>query len=160
MTICIAAAIEPTNALITISDKQIGLGDFAADLVAQKEDFIHRHWTAMVSAEDISLASPFWDRARRKLGYIDGQTVQVGEKTAAEVKEACALAYKEYRSELVAAKYYAPHGLTEERFVSEGKKLLGLSLFTEVWNLVDRFTTDFSFLVSGFDIDGQPAVFE
>jgi hypothetical protein len=104
MTICIAAAIEPTNAIVTISDKQIGLGDFASDRVAQKEDFIHRHWTAMLSADDFSLASPYWERVRQRLGYIGGKKDQVPEKSLEDVKAACQSAYTEYRSELIASR--------------------------------------------------------
>jgi hypothetical protein len=158
MTICIAAAILHRT-IVTISDRKISLGDFASDEVAEKIDFIHRHWAAMVSADDISLASPVWKRMRENLGYTDSRTEQVGEKTLSDVVDACVSAYGDYRKELVTAQFYKSHGLTEERFISEGRKLLGLSLFTETWNKVEQFKTGFSFLVSGFDREGQAHLF-
>jgi len=94
MTICIGAAILE-NTVVTISDRQASLGDFASDEVMEKVDFIHRHWTAMVSGDDISLASPIWRRMRTHLGYIENRNEQVGEKTLDEVVNACLSAYAE-----------------------------------------------------------------
>jgi len=53
----------------------------------------------------------------------------------------------------VKAEFYAPPGLTEDRFVSDGRKLLRLSLFSETWHKVEQFQMGLSFLVSGFDKD-------
>jgi hypothetical protein len=159
VTICIAGSIE-RKTIITVSDLKISLGDFASDLAAEKMDFIHPHWTAMVSGDDITIAVPMWRRMREKLGYIEGQKTEVGEKNVSEVVGACVSAYREHRREIISAMFYAPHGLSEGQFLSEGKKLLGLSLFTEVWNKVDQFKLGCSFLVSGFDKDKQAHIFE
>lgn len=158
MTICIGAAILE-NTVVTISDRQVGLGDFASDEVMEKVDFVHRHWTAMVSGDDVSLAGPIWRRMRTHLGYFENRAEQVGEKTLDEVVTACLSAYADYRKEMITAQFYTPHGLTEERFVSHGKKLLGSSLFSETWQKVDQFEMGLSFLVSGFDKDRRAHIF-
>lgn len=158
MTICIAAAIHHDN-IVTISDRKISVGDFASDEAAEKMDFIHRHWTAMISADDVTLATPVWKRMRENLGYTDNHTEEVPEKTLTEVVGACESAYREHRKGMIHAEFYAPHGFTEERFLSEGRRLLGTSLFTETWNKVDQFKLECSFLVSGFDRDKQAHIF-
>jgi hypothetical protein len=158
VTICIAGAVLD-KFIVNISDRKIGLGDFASDQAAEKMDFIHRHWTAMIAGDDITSAVPIWRRMREKLGYVDGHVEAPSEKTAPEMINACVAAYREQRKEEIAAQFYLPHGLTEERFLSDGKRLLGLSLFTDLWNNIHQFKLQCTFLISGFDKDKQAHVF-
>jgi len=159
MTVCIAATALGEY-VVTISDRKIGLGVFSADCVADKIDQIHPNWTAMVSAGDITDAIPIWDKVKERLDYSQWtKTVKPSNKTLKEVVQVFVGAFQEYRKEQITSHILADYGLTPERLLTEGKRLLGLSLFTDLWNQIAQFKIDCQFLVAGFDLEKQTHIF-
>lgn len=152
MTVCIAATVL-RKWIVTISDRKVSVpGFFTADPAMEKIDPVHPSWTAMVSAEDITDAMPIWDRVRKKLGLEGGKpNPPPPEKTLAEVETAFIQAFQEERKLRITNQFFATYELTPERFLSDGKRLLGLSLFTDLWNQIAQFRIGCDFLVAGFD---------
>jgi hypothetical protein len=158
VTVCIAATVLGET-IVAISDRRIGLAGFSADHVMDKIDQIHPNWSAMVSAFDVTLAMPIWSRVRSKLGFQNPTVHRPPEKTLAEVAEAFIASFQEERKEQINNTLLVTHGLTVESFLKDGKRRLGLSLFTDLWNKVSDFHLDCEFLVSGFSANGEAHVF-
>ena len=106
----------------------------------------------MVSAEDITDAVPIWDRVRKKLAFENGMKgPRPPEKTLTELVSSFVGAFQEERKERITNQILSAHALTPEKLLNEGKKLLGLSLFTELFHRVSQFRIGCEFLVAGFD---------
>lgn len=159
MTICIAATIR-NKWIVTASDQKVSmLGMVSGDALMDKIDPIHKSWCAMVSGDDITLASPIWDRARKKLGFETGHKTDPPEKTLEEIREAMICAYQEERESQVADRFLKPHNLSHADFL-KGRKLLGDYVFSDIWNKIDHFDMDrLTFLVAGFDQFKQAHIF-
>jgi hypothetical protein len=134
---------------------------FSADYLMEKSDPVHPEWFAMISGEDITPAVPIWTKVREKLGFEIEQSrgKKIENKTLHEVSRAFVAAFQEYRKEEITDRYLMPHELTPQRFLDEGRRLLGLSLFTDVWNQTTNHEVKCSFLVAGFDRSGDGHIF-
>jgi 20S proteasome alpha/beta subunit len=150
MTVCIAGLFS--KHIVTIYDSKISLPNFSGDYLMQKADPIHPNWVAMVAGEDITAAVPIWNRVRKKLGFeVSTGAPKPEEKSLEEVVRAFIASFQEYRKQEIEDRFLTQHNLTVERFTNEGKKLLGISLFTNVWNQTTSFEVKCNFLVAGFD---------
>lgn len=151
VTVCIGATFLD-KWLVTASDQKLSMpGMFSGDLLMAKIDPIHPNWCAMVSGDDITLAIPIWDRARKKLGFETGRETEPPGKTLEELRDAVTAAYQEERERQIADRFLKPHNLTHDEFV-KSRKLLGDYVFSNVWGEVDRFDLErITFLVAGFD---------
>jgi hypothetical protein len=124
---------------------------FSGDLLMEKIDPIHKSWCAMVSGDDITLAIPIWDCARKKLGFETGHETDPPEKTLEEIRDAVTGAYQEERGIQVADRFLKPHDLNHADFINS-RELLGDYVFSDVWGKIDRFDMDrITLLVAGFD---------
>jgi hypothetical protein len=154
VTVCIGAMIRGTY-LVNICDSKVSIaGAYSADMVMDKLMHVHPNWTVMVSANDITHFAPISRAIRGKLWYAEGQepgNVKAEPKTLGEVTQACISSYQQFRQQQIIANFLSSHQLTPERFLSEGKKLLGLSLFTQIWNAIDQLKIECELLVTGFD---------
>jgi hypothetical protein len=151
MTVCIGGLLLSKH-IVTIYDRKISLPNFSADLLMEKADPIHPNWVAMVAGADVTAAVPIWDRVRKKLGFEVAPSGQKPEeKTLDEVVRAFVASFQEFRKQEIEDRFLTQHNLTVERFINEGKKLLGVSLFTNVWNQTTSFEVKCNFLVAGFD---------
>jgi len=160
MTVCIAATVLQEY-VVTISDRKVSMpGFFSADHVMDKIDPVHPSWAAMVSAEDVTDAIPIWDKVRKKLGFEAGlKGPRPPEKKVDEVSSAFISAFQEERKERITNQFFATYGWTPEKFLAEGRKVLGLSLFTDLWNKVHQFRIGCDFLVAGFDANKEAHIF-
>lgn len=150
MTVCIAGLVLQEK-IVTVLDRKLSMPSFSADYLMEKMDPIHPNWIAMLSGEDITQAVPIWDRVRRNLGYVSVRGPYPEEKTLEQVVRAFVTAFQEHRKQEIEDRFLTQHNLTVERFINEGKKLLGASLFTHVWNQIASFEVKCGFLVTGFD---------
>ena len=159
MTVCIAARVLGTH-IVTICDRKVTMSaaGFSADHVMEKADPVHPSWIAMVSGEDVTPAEPIWDGVRERLGFTFSKK-RPEEKSLREVSKAFEDSFREFRRAQIIGLYLEDYKLTPESFLERGKKLLGLSLFTETWNKINQFTVKCGFLVAGFDRDGEPHIF-
>lgn len=151
VTVCIAAKMRE-EWIVTVSDQKVSMmGMFSGDVPMEKIDPIHKSSCAMVSGDDITLALPIWDRARKKLGFETGHQTQPPEKTLEEVRDAMISAYQEEREVQISDRFLKPHNLTHAEFL-KSRKLLGDYVFSDVWSRIERFDMDrITFLVAGFD---------
>jgi hypothetical protein len=140
--------------ILAISDRKISTWGFSADHVAQKVGGIHRNWIAMASGDDISPSTLMLDKVGTNL-----RKQPIKEWTLEEVSAAFTSSYQEYRNKTITEKFLAQYALTMESFLEKGRRLLGLSLFTNIWNEIYNCKIGCQFLVVGFDKEQTGHVF-
>jgi hypothetical protein len=159
MTVCIAAICEPEvgdEYIVTASDRMVSMGGyFSGDEIVRKIDPCGVGWTSMLAGNDVSPAVPILAKimasTRDKPDYGDTQE---------SVADAFRAAYKAQRMEAIEDDLLASAGFTWETFrKSDARAQLPERTYERIIDNISTYELDITFLVSGFDSDGEAHIF-
>src|SRR6185437_12935594 len=157
VTTCIAAIVNPfwvgDNGdkgpfVVVASDTRLSFdGLYSLEGIVKNKAF-HRDWSAMIAGSDISQAIPVIEHATKILRGRSGK--------ADVVRRGFKKAYAEYRQEVIADRLLSSFDMTVPQFKRSGKKLLNAEVHADLSFQISVFNLGCSFLIHGFDDEGDP----
>jgi len=157
MTVCMSAICEPTlgeRYIIGATDKMVSMsGYFSGDDTVRKADPIMYGWISMIAGNDVSPAVPIIERIRQN------RAASSFPETQPNLVRAFKSAYKEQRLEFIEDEILSPVGFTWATFRSDAKAQLPEQTYERIIERIRAYELDVSFLVSGFDPEGEAHIF-
>jgi hypothetical protein len=158
VTTCITAIVdrfwdkEDTESLIVAaSDTRLSFGGLYASEGVVKYKPFHRDWSALIAGNDISQAIPVTERASELLRGKSG--------AANVVRREFKRAYQEHRREVMADIYLSSFDMTIPKFNLVGKRQMNRELHADFSFRIKNYDLGCTFMVYGFDDDGDPHIF-
>jgi 20S proteasome alpha/beta subunit len=157
VTTCIAAMVNPFwhgddkgPFIVVASDTLLSFGGYCSMEGMTKNKNFHRDWSAMIAGNDISQSLPVIERATEMLRGRTGK--------ANVVRRAFKKAYAEYRREVITDTFLTSFDMTFPEFKRKGKKQLNPEIHADLSFLIKNFNLGCTFLVYGFDDEGEPHI--
>ncbi len=151
MTICIAAICDDEKSIVTASDKSLTTGDFSADDLVLKTEWVDQNWHALFSANDITSCLPILREARARF--------QGRENTIEQIMASLKESYRNQLQNRITEEILGRYGLDLTSFRQNGLKQLGREVFNSICRQIERVEFDCDFLVCGFDQHETPHIF-
>jgi hypothetical protein len=158
MSVCIASMCGHRTGesyIVTMSDTMISTahGELTADNAALKQWYFAGQWSALFAGNDTGAVRPILRAVSDRLGDTNNPTVDM-------VKNALVEAYHGERASRASADILGIYRMTLDDFLSTGRERFGDDRFGKLCDQMDAVIVDCDFLVSGFDGDGEPHVFD
>ena len=157
VTTCIAAMVNPFwhgddkgPFIVVASDTLLSFGGYCSMEGMTKNKNFHRDWSAMIAGTDISQSLPVIERATEVLRGRTGK--------ANVVRRGFKKAYTEYRREVITDTFLSSFDMTFPDFKRKGKKQLNPEIHADLSFLIKNFNLGCTFLVYGFDDEGEPHI--
>jgi hypothetical protein len=148
VTVCIAALCNNSKSVVFVSDSKVDFGDFFADPLAHKYNFLTDKWTALFAGNDAEYAPEILGRARRRLSrFKEPRPLQVVNAVNDEIHRK-----QEQHIELTVLRKF---GFTAKSFIKDGKRRCNEHLYLDLAMRVANAKISFSTLIGGFDPDGR-----
>lgn len=142
MTICIAALCDQSRTIVIAADKMVGSPFIEADTRINKVQPIHGQWITMFSCDDASSIEDILRSARDNLATIK-------DPTQSDARNALTAAYAAVRLRKAESTFLVGRSFTLQRFIAEGRSLLGDQLFAQIERQIASFDLGVEFLVAG-----------
>jgi len=157
LTTCIAAIVNPfwpsdTGPLVVVaSDTKVSFSGLSSSQGIIKSQGFHRDWSALIAGNDISQSLPVVEAATELLRGRSGK--------AKIVRRGFKRAYAEYRREVMTDALLSSFDMTLAEFNRKGRKQMNPEIHADISFQIKNFDLGCTFLVYGFDDDGEPHIF-
>jgi hypothetical protein len=116
-----------------------------------KSEGFHRDWSVLIAGKDISQALPVIESATEVLRGQSGK--------ASIVRRGFKRAYAEYRREVMTDIFLGSFDMTLSEFNRKGRKQMNPEIHADISFRIKNFDLGCTFLVYGFDDEGDPHIF-
>lgn len=156
VTTCIAAIVNPfwdgqSPLIVVAADTRMSFGGLYSSEGVLKNKALHREWSVLIAGNDISQGLLVVERASEVLRGRTGKAkiVRAGFKRA----------YAECRRELIADTLLNSFDMDVTDFKRNGRKQLNPEVHADFSFRIKNFDLGCTFLVYGFDDEGDPHIF-
>jgi hypothetical protein len=147
MTICIAAICELGNAIVTASDRELGVGFTSAEFEDAKIMPLFKganpgHWVIAISGTV--------SHATEVLGAVRLMESELESREWYEIQSILQKAYRKVRLSKAEGEILAARGWTLEKFISEGAKLLPPTTYANMDTRLALYDLEASLILAGY----------
>jgi hypothetical protein len=150
------------NSIVTITDKKVDFGSYAADHAVFKTNLLVGHlvgdeadriWFTLIAGDDVEYSTPILDRTRE---LLDRHSIHPTE----EIVDALDTAFGESISKQIENKVLRKRGFTTKTFTETGRQKCTPSVYFSLCERIDQVKIRLKFLLCGFDETKKPHMFE